>query len=55
VIGDELYKCGYRQVLLKCVIREQAEYILREIHEGICGYHSGAQTMTTRILRVGYF
>jgi len=25
------------------------------MHEGICNYHLGAQTMTTRILRVDYF
>jgi len=55
MIGDELYKRGYRQPLLKCVTREQVEYIIKEIHEEICGYHSGVQTMTTRILRVGYF
>jgi len=55
MIGYELYKRGYEQPLLKCVTKEQVEYILREIHEGIWGYHSGAWTMTTRILRVGYF
>jgi len=55
MIGDELYKQGYGQPLLKYITREQAEYILREIHEGICGYHSSARTMTSRILRVGYF
>jgi len=55
MIDDELYKRGYGQPLLKCVTREQAEYIIKEIYEGICGYHSGAQTMTTRILRAGYF
>jgi len=42
MIGDELYKHGYGQSFLKYVIKEQAKYILREIHEGICGYHSSA-------------
>ena len=55
MIGDDLYKCGYGQPLLKCVTVEQAQYIIKELHEGICGYHSGARTMTTRILRVDYF
>jgi len=55
MIGDDLYKRGYNQTLLKCVIVEQAQYVIRELHEGICRYHSGARTMTTRILRAGYF
>jgi len=55
MIGDDLYKRGYDQPLLKCVTTEQAPYIIKELHEGICCYHSGAHTMATRILRAGYF
>jgi len=47
MIGDDLYKRGYGQPLLKCVTAEQAQYIIKELHEGICGYHSNARTMTT--------
>jgi len=55
MIGDDLYKRGYGQPLLKCVTAEQAQYIIKERLEGICGYHSGARTMATRVLRAGYF
>jgi len=55
MIGDALYKRKYGQPLLKCVTAEQAQYIIKELHEGICGYHSGARTMATRVLRAGYF
>ena len=55
MIGDDIYKRGYGQPLLKCVIVEQAQYVMRELHEDICKYHSSAQTMTTRILRADYF
>ena len=55
MIGDDLYKRGYGQPLLKCVTIEQAQYIIKELHEGICGYNSGARTMATRVLRAGYF
>jgi len=55
MIGDDLYKREYGQPLLKCVTVEQAQYIIKELHEGICGYHSGARTMATRVLRAGYF
>jgi len=55
MVGEDLYKRGYGQPLLKCVTSEQAQYIIKELHEGICGYHSGARTMATRVLRAGYF
>jgi len=55
MVGDDLYKREYGQPLLKCVTAEQAQYIIKELHEGICGYHSGARTMATRVLRAGYF
>jgi len=55
MIGDDLYKRRYGQPLLKCVTVEQAQYIIKELHEGICGYHSGARTMATKVLRAGYF
>jgi len=42
MIEDELYKRGYGQSLLKFVTGEQAQYIIKELHEGICGYHSSA-------------
>jgi len=55
MIGDDLYKRGYDQPLLKCVMAEQAQYIIKELHEGVCCYHSGARTIATMVLRVGYF
>ncbi|XP_074342176.1 uncharacterized protein LOC141679622 [Apium graveolens] len=36
-----LYKRGFNQPLLHCVEMEEGSYILREVHEGICGNHSG--------------
>jgi len=54
MIDDDLYKRGYDQPLLKYVTAEQAQYIIKELHEGICDYHSGARTMAARVLRAGY-
>nr|KYP73663.1 hypothetical protein KK1_006310 [Cajanus cajan] len=36
-------------------IRSQATYVIEEIHQGICGMHSGARTMATRVLQAGYY
>nr|KYP65463.1 Transposon Ty3-I Gag-Pol polyprotein [Cajanus cajan] len=36
-------------------IRPQATYVIEEIHRGICGMHSRARSMATRVLRAGYY
>lgn len=50
-MGNDFFRIGYNRPLLKCVTLEQAEYIIRETHNDIYGYHSGARTMATQILR----
>ena len=49
-----LYKRGFSAPILKCVGKEDANYILREVHEGICGNHIEAQTLAGNTLRQGY-
>ena len=39
-----LYKRGFSQPYLRCLAPEEANYVLREIHKGACGNHSGAKT-----------
>lgn len=41
LLNDILYKRGFTLPLLRCLSEEEADYVLREIHEGICGNHSG--------------
>ena len=50
-----LYKRGFSTPILKCVGKEDANYILREVHEGIYGNHIGAQTLAGKTLRQGYY
>ena len=50
-----LYKQGFSMPILKCVGKEDANYILREVHEGICGNHIGAQTLARKTLRQRYY
>ncbi|XP_017434643.1 uncharacterized protein LOC108341478 [Vigna angularis] len=35
-IGDDLYRRGHSTPLLKCISVEEADYVLRELHTGIC-------------------
>ncbi|XP_074323791.1 uncharacterized protein LOC141688621 [Apium graveolens] len=50
-----LYRRGFSVPLLKCIYGEECNYILREVHEGICGNHSGEAeplaTITAKKLR----
>nr|KYP49937.1 Retrotransposable element Tf2 [Cajanus cajan] len=55
LVGGELYKRGISSPLLKCLTPEQAHYVLREIHEGICGTHSGGRTLAAKVIRTGYY
>jgi len=49
LIDQDLYRRGYSRPLLKCLSPEQVTYVMTELHEGICGTHSGAQTMSAKI------
>ena len=43
VLMDEvLYKRGFSQPYLRCLALDEVNYVLREVHEGACGNHSGA-------------
>ena len=50
-----LYKRGFLTPFLKCIAGEDTEYVLREVHEGICGNHIGARTLAGKVLRQGYY
>ena len=50
-----LYKRGFYTPFLKCIAEEDIEYVLREVHEGICGNHIGARTLAGKVLRQGYY
>ena len=50
-----LYKRGFSTPILKCVGKEDANYVLREVHEGICGNHIGARSLDAKTLRQGYY
>ena len=49
------YKRGFFTPILKCIARKDANYVLREVHEGICGNHIGARALAGKVLRQGYY
>lgn len=39
----------------KCLTKTQFEYVMDEIHRGICGMHDGGRTMVAKVVRVGFY
>ncbi|XP_022004349.1 uncharacterized protein LOC110901896 [Helianthus annuus] len=50
-----LYRKSYLGPLLRCVDPEDANYLIREIHEGICGIHAGPRMVVAKVMNVGYY
>ncbi|KAI5344902.1 hypothetical protein L3X38_012779 [Prunus dulcis] len=55
IINGSLYRRGFSLPYLRCLTPEEGHYVLREIHEGICGNHSGARSLAHKAIRQGYF
>ena len=50
-----LYKRGFFTPILKCIVGKDANYVLREVHEGVCGNHIGTRALVGKVLRQGYY
>ena len=50
-----LYKRGFFTPNLKCIAGEDTNYVIREVHEGVCGNHIGARALAGKLLRQGYY
>ncbi|GJS87316.1 reverse transcriptase domain-containing protein [Tanacetum coccineum] len=48
-----LFKKSHLSPMLRCVGPLQASYIIREVHEGACEMHAGAQSVVAKIMRQG--
>ena len=56
VLMDEvLYRIGFSQPYLRRLAPDEANYVLREVHEGACGNHSGTRSLVHKVVRAGYY
>ena len=55
LIKDVLYKRGFSRPYLRCLGTEEADYVMREVHEGICGNHSGSRSLVHKLVRAEYY
>nr|GEW21000.1 reverse transcriptase domain-containing protein [Tanacetum cinerariifolium] len=50
-----LYRRSFLTSWLRCVGPLQAEYVIREIHEGSCSMYAGPRSMVAKAIRLGYY
>ena len=55
LLGGTLYKMGFSRPHLRYLSPEEANYVIREVHEGVCGNHSGARALAHKLTRAGYY
>ena len=51
IIRDVLYKKGFSQPYLRCLSHEKADYVMRKVHKGIYGNHSGERSLVHKLIR----
>ncbi|GJT23338.1 reverse transcriptase domain-containing protein [Tanacetum coccineum] len=55
IINGTHYKKSFLGPWLRCVGPLQANYVLREIHEGFCSVHADTRSVVAKALRIGYY
>ena len=55
ILNDTLYKKGFSMPYLRCVEKDEAKYIIEEVHEGIYRDHTGLRSLVSKIIRTCYY
>jgi hypothetical protein len=55
LINYVLFRMNYDGVLLRCLEQDDAEKVLKELHDGPTGGNFAGETIAHKILRVGYY
>jgi len=55
LIKDLLYKRDFFRLYLRCLIPKETDYVMREVHEGVCGNHSGSRSLVHKLIHARYY
>jgi hypothetical protein len=50
-----LYRRSLLGLLLGCVDKDESDYVVREVHLGICGIHAGPRAMVAKLMNIIYY
>ncbi|XP_027067611.1 uncharacterized protein [Coffea arabica] len=53
--GEILYKRTSDLSLLRCIDEDEAQYMMKEVHSGVCEPHMNEHLLAKKIMRTGYF
>ena len=53
--NNVLYKKNNDGIWLRCLEKDDANHVLKEMHDGPASVHYGGETTAHKILRVGYY
>ena len=53
--GGQLYRRFYDDIHLRCLKKEEAKTVTKEVHQGIYGPHMNGGMLAKKILRTEYF
>ena len=52
---QKLYKCSFSGPYLLCIHPKASKLLIEELHEGICGSHTGGRSLFHRAITQGYW
>ena len=55
LITNVLYKRVFSRPYLRCLIPDEVDYVMREVHERVCGNHSRAQSLVHKLIQAGFY
>lgn len=55
IIDNILYRKSLAGPYLRCLNKEEANEVLKHIHEGDCGNHTRGRSLYSKTLRTGYY
>jgi ribonuclease HI len=55
ILNNKLYRKSLAGPYLRCLGSREAQEVLKDVHEGDCGNHTGGRALFSKILRTGYY
>jgi hypothetical protein len=55
VLQGKLYKKSITGILQRCVIPQEGQDILKDIHVGVCRHHASSRAIAAKAFRAGFY
>ena len=55
ILNRKLYRQGYAMPYFRCLQLDEAEYVMRVMHEGVCNNHLEKRSLAQKAFKQGYY